>query len=153
MKLFNLQIAPKIENKHRYMRGRFRKSPDEEGNRLADGIMTEERLAVLPVISCPFCLERYYADYYEKRKERYEKAVASKTGTLEFARDQWNMNREQESPDTYYCRGLIEEEIEAKAPHFWQKNEKWFKRSFICLTCGASYESMPYRKNRYVNIR
>ena len=43
MKLFNVHYFPSITKRNRYMRARFRKATQEEGMKLSDGYMTEER--------------------------------------------------------------------------------------------------------------
>lgn len=152
MKLFNVHYFPNISKRNRYMRARFRKADPEEGLKLSDGFMTEERLAVTPLLVCPFCMERNPAEFYSKQKDKFLKAQES-GNTSEFKRDIANMKRLGESVDEYYTRGLIENEDEIPAPHFWQKGDSWYKRTFICTTCGSSYETVPYRKNRYVSLR
>lgn len=152
MRLFTVNTLPKVTRIHRYMRGRYRKMDRNDGIMLSEGLVPEERLAVTPVVICPFCMERYYKEYYEKRKELYKDCLNHNKPMFEFVRDEWNMKRSNEDVDTYFDRGLDELEVPVKAPHFWQKNEKWFVRRFTCNTCGASYDSAPYRKDHYVNL-
>lgn len=152
MKLFNVHYFPNITKRNRYMRARFRKATQEEGLKLSDGYMTEERLALTPVLVCPFCMERNPVEFYTKQKEKFLKAQES-GNTSEFKRDILNMRRLGESVDEYYNRGLLESEKETSAPHFWQTGDTWFKRDFICMTCGSAYETRPYRKDRYVSLR
>lgn len=152
MKLFNVHYFPNIAKRNRCMRARFRNADPEEGLKLTDGYMTEERLAITPLLVCPFCMERNPVEFYNKQKEKFLKAQES-GNTADIKRDLSNMRRLGENVDEYFTRGLIESEEETQAPHFWQKGEPWFKRTFICTTCGSSYESLPYRKNRYVSLR
>lgn len=154
MKLFNVHYCPDMANKKRFIRGKFRNTSDEEARKLTEGFMTEERIMTAPVVVCPFCMERNPASFYEYRKEKYE-AVNEAGGSLkpEFSADIHNMKRASEPAETYFNRGLIEEEKEVPAPHFWQKKYQWYVRSIVCTTCGSSYESLPYRKNHYIALK
>lgn len=152
MKLFNVTTCPDVRRINRYMRGRYRRSDRNDGIMLSEGIVSEERFAVTPVIVCPFCMERYEHSYYERRKIAYKNAAQHNRSMNDFVRDVWNMNRSEESPDEYFDRGLEETEIEVPAPHFWQKKDTWYARHFECHTCGAVYDSLPYRKDHLVKL-
>ena len=154
MKLFNVHYCPDITNKKRFIRGKFRNTSDEEARKITEGYMTEERLMTAPVLVCPFCMERNPTSFYEYRRERYNAAVEKGIPLrAEFSADVHNMERSSEPAEKYFQRGLIEEEKEVPAPHFWQKKYQWYVRSVICTTCGSSYESLPYRKNHYIALK
>ena len=154
MKLFNVHYCPDITNKKRFIRGKFRNTSDEEARKITEGYMTEERLMTAPVLVCPFCMERNPTSFYEYRRERYNAAVEKGIPLrAEFSADVHNMERSSEPAEKYFQRGLIEEEKEVPAPHFWQKKYQWYVRSVICTTCGSSYERLPYRKNHYISVK
>lgn len=154
MKLFNVHYCPDIANKNRFIRGKFRNTSDEEARKLTEGYMTEERIMSAPVLVCPFCMERNPASFYEYRRDRYNAAIEKGIPVrAEFSADVHNMERSGEPAEKYFQRGLIEEEKEAPAPHFWQKKYQWYVRSVVCTTCGSSYESLPYRKNHYIALK
>ena len=154
MKLFNVHYCPDMANKKRFIRGKFRNTSDEEARKLTEGYMTEERLMTAPVLVCPFCMERNPTSFYEYRRERYNAAVEKGIPLrAEFSADIYNMKRSSEPAEKYFQRGLIEEEKEVPAPHFWQKKYQWYVRSVVCATCGSSYESLPYRKNHYISVK
>ena len=154
MKLFSVHYCPDITNKKRFIRGKFRNTSDEEARKITEGYMTEERLMTAPVLVCPFCMERNPTSFYEYRRERYNAAVEKGIPLrAEFSVDVHNMERFSEPAEKYFQRGLIEEEKEVPAPHFWQKKYQWYVRSVICTTCGSSYESLPYRKNHYISVK
>ena len=154
MKLFNVHYCPDMANKKRFIRGKFRNTSDEEARKLTEGFMTEERIMTAPVVVCPFCMERNPTSFYEYRRERYNAAVEKGIPLrAEFSADVHNMERSSEPAEKYFQRGLIEEEKEVPAPHFWQKKYQWYVRSIVCTTCGSSYESLPYRKNHYIALK
>lgn len=154
MKLFNVHYCPDIANKKRFIRGKFRNTSEEEARKLTEGFMTEERIMSAPVLVCPFCMERNPSSFYEYRRDRYNAAIEKGIPVrAEFSADVYNMERSGEPAEKYFQRGLIEEEKEVPAPHFWQKKYQWYVRSVVCTTCGSSYESLPYRKNHYIALK
>lgn len=147
---FKLIYAPSKDLKTRCMRGRYRKMPQSEMENLTRGMVTEERLHTLATMCCPFCMERYYNSFYSNRYDAYMNALQAGTAQQKFGSDQHEMRRAGETEEVYFRRGIIENEVEIAR---WWSKEKWFKKTYHCVTCGADYESLPYRKNKYVQLQ
>lgn len=146
---FKLILPPKTSQVGRCQRGRYRKMGWVETSKLTERYVTEERLNTLSTMNCPFCMERYYRSFYDVREGSYRKALEDGEEKTKFWSDYNEMKKSGETPETYFSRGIIEQEEPVK---IWWSKEEWFKKSYTCTTCGAVYESKPYRKDKYIKL-
>ena len=112
--------------------------PEEEMEQMKRGYMSEERLALNVCEPCPVCGERNYHSFYEKKDKRWNLS-ATKRGKLPDEIDTSKMS----------C-GLVKSEKEIK--RLFSK-DRYYISEYVCLTCGSSYRSIPYRKQKYVCVK
>lgn len=112
---------------------------DTDKEQMANGYVSEEQLATNSIYPCPFCGERNFRFYYE-RKFYIKNDKNQRNGK----------NPDELTNDSMYSRGLIMEEKVAKKKRF--SKDIWYYKEVTCTTCRSSYRSNLYRKNKYAKI-
>lgn len=111
---------------------------DSDKTQMASGFISEEQLADNAIYPCPFCGERNFRSYYEKKFYNMQK---------DHKKIKIN-DMEQSS----YNRGLvIEEHVSNKKGKLFSR-ETWYYKDVMCTTCNSAYQSGLYRKQKYVKI-